>query len=77
MDSKVEEALEFILAYAPDIVDWVVLKKELLKCLSTDRRKFFSTRHPVTKAQTLNEFEATVVERWKKLTGTDLYLGKR
>ncbi|NBQ47294.1 MAG: hypothetical protein EBU33_02420 [Sphingobacteriia bacterium] len=77
MDPKMEEALRYVLAYASDISEWMVLKKELLKYLPASARKVFSTRHPVTKEQSLNDFERKVIEYWKGLTGVELYLGKR
>jgi hypothetical protein len=74
---QIEESLRYVFAYAPDISEWMVLKKELLKCLPAPSRKAFSTRHPVTKEQSLNDFERNVIEYWKGLTGVELYLGKR
>lgn len=76
MDQKVEEAIKFVHAYAPSIKEWKVLKKELLKALHPSFRKMFSTRDPRTKVSNFNQFENDIVECWKKLTGTELYLGK-
>jgi len=76
MDSRIEEAIHYVMTYAPDISEWKVLKKELLKALPIDKRKLFSTRDPVTKKQNFNDFERNVVEYWKNITGAELYLGK-
>jgi hypothetical protein len=76
MDPKVEEALQFVKTYASSATDWKVLKKELLLLLPSDRRKLFSTRDPKTKAQNFNEFERAVAQRWKEITGTEVYLPK-
>jgi hypothetical protein len=62
--------------YAPDIGEWKILKKELLKTLHPDYRKFFSTRDQRTKALNFNDLEKEIVEEWKKIAGVDLYLEK-
>jgi hypothetical protein len=72
MDTKVEEALRLVNAYAGSITDWKVLKKELLKNLPFQQRKLFSTRDPLTKKQNFNEFEEVVCKRWKDITGIDV-----
>lgn len=76
MDPKIEEAIKFVHSYAPDIKEWKVLKKELLKFLPSDCRKVFSTRDSLTKKMNFNEFEKTVVDYWKEITGAELYLEK-
>jgi hypothetical protein len=76
MDQKIDEAIKFVYSYAPDITEWVILKKELLKLLSADKRKLFSTRDPVTKKTNFNEFEQSIIEHWKVITGKELYLSK-
>jgi len=76
MEQNIDEALKFIHSYAPDISEWVVLKKELLKFLSVDKRRLFSTRDPVTKKLNFNEFEQAIVERWKVIGGKELYLSR-
>jgi len=77
MDPKVEDAVKFVYAYAPNIKEWKVLKKELLKSLSPDLRKSFSTRDNRTKKMNFNDFEKTIVEYWQKLSGDQLYLEKQ
>lgn len=76
MDSKIEETIKFIHAYAPDIKEWKVLKKELLKSLPSSHRKLFSTRDAKTKKMNFNDFEKTILEHWQKITGVELYLEK-
>ena len=76
MDSKIEEAINFVHSYAPSIKEWKVLKKELLKCLHPNQRKLFSTRDPSTKKIIINQFELSLIDKWKTITGVDLYLGK-
>lgn len=72
IDLKVEESLQFVKSYAPNISEWRVLKKELLKNIPSESRKLFSTRDPVTKATNFNEFEQLVADRWTKLTGVTI-----
>jgi hypothetical protein len=74
MDPKIEETINFVHSYAPDINDWKILKKELLKSLPPSHRKLFSTRDNATKKMNFNDFEKTVFEHWQKLTGIKLYL---
>ncbi len=76
MEPKILEAIHFVHSYAPDITEWKVLKKELLRTLPSDRRKLFSTRDAKTKKQNFNDFEKDVALQWKKITGIDLYLNK-
>jgi hypothetical protein len=72
MDERIEEALQFIKSYAPEINEWKVLKRELMKCLNPKVRKLFSTRDPITKVQNFNEVEQTVAVRWKTITGKEI-----
>ena len=76
MDSKIKDAILFVHGYAPQVLDWKVLKKEVLKSLPSEKRKLFSTRDPITKAANFNDLETDVIKLWKELTGIDLYLGK-
>jgi len=76
MERKVLDAIYFVYSYAPEIREWKVLKKELLKALSSDKRKLFSTRDPRTKKQNLNEFEKDVVSRWEEIAGVEVYLSQ-
>jgi hypothetical protein len=72
MDERIEEALQFIKSYAPEIIEWKILKRELMKCLNPQARKLFSTRDPITKVQNFNEVERTVAVRWKTITGNEI-----
>lgn len=76
MDPKIEEAISFVYSYAPDIDEWKVLKRELLKFLPASQRKLFSTRDEKTKEMNFNELEKSIVERWKTITGVNVYLTK-
>ena len=76
MDSKIEEAINFVHSYAPSIREWKILKKELLKCLHPNQRKMFSTRNEKTKQLNYNDLEKNIVERWRTITGVELYLDK-
>ena len=52
--------------------DWMVLKKFLLLQLPPKMRTLFSTRHPKTKKQSLNEFEEALIAFYEELTGVKL-----
>ena len=72
MDERIEEALQFVKSYAPEITEWKVLKRELMKCLNPTVRKLFSTRDPLTKVQNFNDVEQTVADRWRTITGNEI-----
>lgn len=76
MDTRVEDALQFIKQYAPQINEWKVLKRELMKCLSPAARKLFSTRDPITKKQNFNDFEKTVCLRWEEITDNNVIFNR-
>lgn len=69
---EVREAVDFVMAYAGDVDDWIAVKKELLKSLPAGSRTSFSTRDPLTKKQTMNAFELELVELWHALGGKRL-----
>jgi hypothetical protein len=68
MNEKILEALHEVYSYAGHIDDWIVIKKEMLKCLPVEERKAFSTRDPITKRQRTNEFERVIAQKWQELT---------
>ena len=69
---KFQEAMESVRSYVGNTDDWVTVKKEILKCLPSDLRTNFSTRHPITKRQSMNEFETEIARRWEAMTGNKL-----
>jgi hypothetical protein len=70
MDKKtIEEAIDIVSSYVGKTDNWMTIKKELLKSLSSQDRMYFSTRDPVTKKQSMNDFEKIVAEKWYKKTG--------
>jgi len=78
MDKKIiEEAISVVSSYVGNTTDWMVIKKELLKTLSAQDRMYFSTRDPVTKKQTMNDFEKIVAEKWFSITGNRPILMER
>lgn len=68
MDKQYVDAVKFVYTYAGHIDDWVTIKKELLKNLPSDARQTFSTRHPITKKQSMNDFEKQIATLWSELT---------
>ena len=75
-ENRLDEGLKFVSRYASHVDSWTIVKKELLKFFTPEERKCFSTRDPYTKAQSLNEFEERLIEKWAKLTGMKLILKK-
>ena len=69
LSERIHEALSEVHAYAGHVDDWITIKKEILKSLPPQERRAFSTRHPITKKQSMNEFERKVANQWEELTG--------
>jgi hypothetical protein len=69
INDRVIEAVDEVFSYAKDVDDWIVIKKELLKCLPSEERKSFSTRDPITKKQRANQFEFHVAGLWEARSG--------
>ena len=70
------EALEEIMTFVGETNDWMVIKKLVLRSIPPALRTNFSTRHPKTKKQSLNEFEMIVIDWWEARTGRRLQLLK-
>ena len=71
-EEAIDESLNFVARYAANISDWITIKKELLKSLPPQYRKRFSTRDPVTKKQSMNDFEISLSKKWESITGKKL-----
>ena len=50
---------EFLEVYEGN--DWLILKKYILRYSHPDIRKYFTTRHKLTKLHTLNDFEKNLI----------------
>tara|TARA_R110000824_G_scaffold335595_5_gene522138 strand:+ start:19 stop:285 length:267 start_codon:yes stop_codon:yes gene_type:complete len=72
--SKILEQVDFVASYAVECDDWVTIKKEVMRGISSTLRKNFSTRDPKTKEQSLNNFEKNIIKLWKERTGIELKL---
>jgi len=72
IEAILDDAIAFVSGYIGDTDDWVTVKKELLKSLPAKYRTLFSTRDPVTKRQSLNDFDRFMMEKWFRTTGTRL-----
>lgn len=57
--------------------NWMDFKKIMLQSLPPYMRKKFSTRHPKTKKQALNEFEKNMINIYFEETGIFLTLRKK
>jgi hypothetical protein len=49
--------------------DWMTLKKYLLKTVSPNLRSLFSRRDSKTKIQRTNEFEASLIDTYERMSG--------
>lgn len=71
---RITEELTTIAQLAGQEEDWMVVKRLLLLSLPSNMRTLFSTRDPKTKQQALNNFENTLIEMYKDITGIRLRL---
>ena len=69
---RVLEELAIISAYGMEGDNWMLVKKQLLLSLPSSLRKNFSTRHPKTKKQSINKFEASLIDIYEGMTGVKL-----
>ena len=71
---RIIEQIDFVASYAEGCDDWVTIKKQIMRGIPSQLRKNFSTRDPLTKEQSLNQFEHQVINYYRDLTGTSLVL---
>ena len=71
---RIIEQIDFVASYTADCDDWVTIKKQIMRGIPSQLRKNFSTRDPITKEQSLNQFEEWVINYYRDLTGTVLVL---
>ncbi len=57
--------------------NWMEFKKIMLRSIPPRIRKSFSTRHPKTKKQSLNEFEKKIIDIYLQETGILLRIGEK
>lgn len=71
---RLNEALTEIASYVDDErPEWLLIKRELLRVVSSDLRKGFTTRDPVTKKpQPPNNYEKKLAVEWERITGRPL-----
>jgi hypothetical protein len=69
---RILEELTLLSTYIMEDDDWMAVKKQLLLSLPSSLRKNFSTRHPKTKKQSVNEFEASLIDIYEGMTGIKL-----
>jgi len=74
IDNRIVEQIDFVASYAGDCDDWVTIKKEILKGISPNLRKNFSTRDPKTKEQWLSDFDKRVIIYYRNRTSVELVL---
>lgn len=74
LSDDIIQAVHFVHSYASGETDWLKIKKEILKCVKPSSRTAFSSRHPVTKKQEINQFDVAVATYWEGLSGSVLTL---
>ena len=75
--SPVFDVLAEVAEYASDCDDWVTVKREIMQRLNPKMRRLFSTRDPITKEQSMNDFEVLLSDKFYEHTGTRLILRTR
>lgn len=66
---EIIEALNDAYVFAPQVDNWIVLKRMLLNGVASKLRCLFSSRHPITKRTWTNDMELELAHRWFELTG--------
>jgi len=69
---KILDQIHEISSYAGNCDDWMTIKKEIMKSISSDLRSLFSRRDPITKEQVPNSFDNSIIEYYFDLTGIRL-----
>lgn len=72
--ARIEHTLRTMKVYSDRIDTWISLKKELLLMLKSYDRKYFTTRDPITKKQSMNDYERHLASQWQQITGKSLIL---
>lgn len=65
---EISQALKDVHNIIGNESDWIIIKKQMLRTLPPQVRKFFSTRDPVTKQQSMNEFDVQIAKLWSSMT---------
>ncbi len=76
MINEYEKYIDIAAHVLGDKDNWMDFKKIMLRSLPSRLRKNFSTRHPITKKQTLNSFEKELIDSYYYKTGVKLTLGE-
>jgi hypothetical protein len=65
----------FVYSYIENTTnDWFKIKREILNNINNKQRTRFSTRHPRSKKHYINRLEKEIINYWKVLSGTDVYI---
>jgi len=60
--------------YANHISNWTIIKTEMLKWLPIECRQRFARRDDYTKKPNINEFELSLIEKWRVKHGVQLII---
>ena len=74
MMSDYEKYIDIAAQVLGEDQDWMCFKKIMLRTLPSRLRKNFSTRHPISKKQSLNSFEKNLINTYYNKTGVMLVL---
>lgn len=69
---RVLKQINEVSLYTGDCDDWVTIKKEIMKGIPSHLRKNFSRRDPISKEQTPNDFDISVIDYYREITGITL-----
>ena len=71
---RVLDQIKIVASYAGECDDWVTIKKEIMKGCPPHLRKKFSRRHPITKEQIPNDFDHSVIDKYRSITSINLII---
>ena len=72
LEPAVLEMISYVAKYMGDHDDWVDIKIEIMNNLRPELRKKFSRRDQVTREQVPSDFDRSVWEQYKKVSGVTL-----
>jgi hypothetical protein len=75
LEEKHKAKIRYVASYIGNTTsEWLVIKRHLINAFDSKDRSLFSTRHPKTKKQIVNDFDKLVMEYWYLITGVRVVL---
>lgn len=66
---KIYQIIDYVMTYASESTNWLMIKKEILWICNNNLRTYFSRRHFSTKKHIINALESELIDYWERKTG--------